>query len=251
MLSEAHTRLHWAYLVTGDYDRATAHADAAAQLAEQSHNVDAQAISRFMLGVLHWEQGDLEQARAVMEEDIAIAASVRSLTPLIGTRADLALLYGEMGEVAHGRELAALARATAEEMLPILREWPHAVQVILALWDDDLEAAREYAATLEEYRTVQRRFGYMPFMWIRVGLAHGELALAQQEYGHAVELMDALYADLTASDIWYLRADVLYIKARALQAQGSTCAQAASETLIQTRSVAERVGSRRVLDQIP
>ena len=251
MLSEAHTRLHWAYLVTGDYDRAIVHAEEAARLAQQSHNLDAQATSHFMLGVVHWERCELAQARAVMEADIAVAESVHSLTPLIGTRADLALLYGEMGDVAHGMELATLARATAEDSLPILQSWPHAVQVMLALRGGDLDAARAYTATLEDYRTVQRRFGYMPFMWIRVGLAHGESALQQGALARAVTLMDALYADLAAADIWYLRADVLHLKARALEEQGPPCTEEASATLAQARSVAERVGSRRVLDQIP
>ena len=245
MLSEAHTRLHWAYLVTGDYNRASVHAQEAAHLADISHNRDAQAISHFMLGMIHWERGELEQARVVMEEDIAVAESVRSLTSLIGTRADLGLLYGEMGDMAHGMELATLARATAEESLSILQSWPRAIQVILALRGGDLDAAQAYAATLEDYRTVQRRFGYMPFMWIRVGLAHGEFALQQGAYAQAVTLMDALYADLAASDIWYLRADVLHLKGRALL--GLHQGEEARGVLQDARYAAETLDSRRAL----
>ncbi len=250
MLSEALMRLHWTYLVTGEYEQAIVHAQEAYRLGVESHNVDAQALSHFMIGFVFWERGEIGKALAVMEEDISIAESVSSLTPLIGTRADLGLLYGELGDVDRGLALADLARSVAEEQLPILRFWPHAVQVSLHLRQGNVAAAEELIATLEDYRTVKTRFGYMPFMWVRVGLAHGEFALQRQAFDQVITLMDALYTDLCEAGIWYLRADVLHLKARALQEQGSPCAKEAGETLAQARSVAERLGSRRMLDQI-
>ncbi len=196
MLSEALMRLHWTYLVTGEYEQAIVHAEEAYRLGVESHNLEAQALSHFMIGFVYWERGQIDQALTVMEEDIAIAESVSSLTPLIGTRADLGLLYGELGDVEHGLALADLARSVAEEQLPILRFWPHAIQVSLHLRQGNVAAAEELIATLADYRTVKARFGYMPFMWIRVGLAHGEFALQMQAYDQAIALMDSLYTDL-------------------------------------------------------
>ncbi len=141
MLSEARMRLHWTYLVAGEYEQAIAHAEEAYSLGVESHNLDAQALSHFMIGFVHWERGQIDQALTTMEEDIAIAESVRSLTPLIGTRADLGLLYGELGDVEHGLALADLARTVAEEQLPILRFWPHAIQVSLRLRQGNVAAA--------------------------------------------------------------------------------------------------------------
>lgn len=245
MLSEAHMRLHWTYLVTGDYDQALAHAEEAYGLGVESNNRDAQALSHFMLGFIYWERGEIERALATMEEDIAIAESVNSLTPLIGTRADLALLYGELGDVERGLALANQARTVAEEQLPILRHWAHAVQVLLHLRQGDLDGAAELMATLTDYRTVKARFGYMPFMWVRVGLAQGEFALAMGEYAQAVALMNVLYADLERAGIWYLRLDVLWLKGRALLGQGNV--DNAREALQDARAAAERLGSRRTV----
>ena len=247
MLSEALMRLHWTYLVTGEYEQAMAHAEEAYRLGVESHNLEAQALSHFMIGFVYWERGQIDQALAVMEEDIVTAESVSSLTPLIGTRADLGLLYGEMGDVEHGLALADLARSVAEEQLPILRFWPHAIQVSLHLRQGNVAAAEELIATLADYRTVKARFGYMPFMWIRVGLAHGEFALQMQAYDQAIALMDSLYTDLTEAGIWYLRPDVLHLKGRALLGQGPCRAEETCLVLEQARAAATKLGSRRAL----
>lgn len=212
MLSEAHMRLHWTYIVTGDYEQAITHAEEAYRLGVESNNLDAQALSHFMLGFIYWERGEIERAIAMMEEDIAIAESVNSLTPLIGTRADLALLYGELGEIEQGVALANQARQVAEEQLPILRYWAQAAQVLLQLRNGDLDSATDLMTTFTDYRIVKERFGYLPFMWVRVGLAQGEFALATGESEKAAALMDALHGDLERAGIWYLRAAVLALR---------------------------------------
>ncbi|MCB9157638.1 MAG: AAA family ATPase [Caldilineaceae bacterium] len=245
MMAEACMRLHWTYLVTGAYEQAVTHAEDAYRLGVESHNIDAQALSHFMLGFIYWERGQVTQALTVMEEDIAVAATVNCLTPLVGTRADLGLLYGELGDVERGLALATLARQTAEEQLPILRFWPHAVQVSLHLRQGDVAAAQELVTALADYRVVKERFGYMPFMWVRVGLAHGEFALAQGAFDQVIALMDALYDDLWEADIWYLRPDVLHLKGRALLALENI--GNAHKVLQEACSAAERLGSQRAL----
>jgi tetratricopeptide (TPR) repeat protein len=250
MLSEALMRLHWTHLVTGEYDQAITYAEEAYRLGVESHNIDAQALSHFMIGFVYWERGQIERALTAMEDDIAIAETVNSLTPLIGTRANLGLLYGELGDVDRGLALADLARATAEERLPILRFWPHAVQVSLHLRQGNVAAAEELVATLADYRTIKARFGYMPFMWIRVGLARGEFALQQGAFDQAVVLMDSLYEDLCGAGIWHLRPDVLHLKGRALLGQGSFHEEEAHEVLLEARAAAEALGSHRALGPI-
>lgn len=248
MLAEAHMRLHWACLVTGDYEEALTQAAEAHRLGVESNNLDAQALSRFMIGFVHWERGQIERALATMEDDIAVAETINSLTPLTGTRAELGMLYGELGDVDRGLALAEQARATAEEQLPILCFWPHAVQVCLHLRRGDTGAAEELIATLDDYQTVKERFGYMPFMWVRVGLAHAAVALERGAYEKAAALVDELLGDLCEANIWYLRPDVLHLKGRALLGQGHV--NGATEALLQARAAAEALGSCRALRPI-
>ena len=87
----------------------------------------------------------------------------------------------------------------------------------------------------------------MPFMWIRVGLAHGELALVQGKFERTVAEMDALYADLATAGIWHLRPDVLHLKGRALLALGATRGEEARQALTDAETAARRLGSRRIL----
>ncbi|MCB0152118.1 MAG: hypothetical protein KDE01_31235, partial [Caldilineaceae bacterium] len=103
-------------------------------------------------------------------------------------------------------------------------------------------------ASLTDYRTLKAQFGYMPFMWVRVGLAQGEFALASGDHAAAIALMDALFRDLDAAGLWYLRPDVLHLKARALLGLGTI--DEAQAVLADARSAAESLGSQRALRPI-
>ncbi|MCB0063032.1 MAG: hypothetical protein KDE19_12995, partial [Caldilineaceae bacterium] len=166
-----------------------------------------------------------------------------------GTREDLALLYGELGEIERGVALADQARQVAEEQLPILVYWAQAAQVLLHLQQGNLDGATELMATLTDYRDVKARFGYLPFMWVRGGLAQGEFARAMGEYGEAVALMDELYRDVASADIWYLRPDLLWLKGQALVNLGSDHTAEGEKMLAQARTTAETLGLRRVPTQ--
>jgi predicted ATPase/DNA-binding XRE family transcriptional regulator len=247
MLSETLMRIHGTYLATGDYEQAIAFSDEAFHLGQESNNLDAQALSRFLIGFVFFEQGQPDQALTIMTETVDVAESVASLTPLASTRAELGWVYGQLGAIDRGLELAHLARSTAEEKLPILQSWPRAILVSLHLLKGDLAAAETIIRTLEDYHEVKYRFGYMPFMWVRVALAKGEFALSQQDFMRAAELMDELYTDLRQTGIRYLLPDVLHLKGQALFEQGSINAEEAYETLIHARAEAEALGSRRAL----
>ncbi|MCB0167200.1 MAG: AAA family ATPase [Anaerolineae bacterium] len=247
MLAETLMRIQWTYLVTGDYDQALTNSDEAFRIGRESNNLDAQALSRFVIGFVYLERGQPDQAIVIMTEAVAVAESVENLTPLTGTRADLGWLYGQLGNVDHGLELAQLAQTTAEAKLPILQSWSRAVLVNLYLLKGDLAAAEAVRATLEPYQAVKQKFGYMPFMWVRVALAEGEFAFSQQDYGRAAQVMDELDADLRDAGIRYLLPDVLHLKARARLKQGLPPIEEAYKMLVRARTEAEALGSRRSL----
>lgn len=81
-------------------------------------------------------------------------------------------------------------------------------------------------------------------MWVRVGLVHGELALHQQAYGQAISLMDALYGDLSDTDIWCLRPEVLHLKELA---QGPAYVEETRLAPDQARAKATKADSLRTL----
>ena len=101
--------------------------------------------------------------------------------------------------------------------------------------------------TLEPYREVKQKFGYMPFMWVHVALAEGEFAYSQQDFIRAAKVMDTLEADLRNAGIRYLLPDVLHLKARALLEQSEDLTEEAYTILVKARAEAEALGSRRSL----
>lgn len=244
MLAETLMRTHWAWLVEGDYQKAVAFSKRARELGQESNNLDAQALSNFLIGFVYLEWGRPDRALTVMEASVALAEQVANLTPLTGTRADLGWVYATLGDVERGLQLAHLAWDTAKKKLPILRFWPHAILVLLRLQQGDVAAAASLADTLADYREVRDRFGYMPFMWVRVALAHAELALAQNRPNETIALLDDLLAALNAAGLRYLLPDALLLKARALR---PTNPAAAADILRQALAAAEALESRRTL----
>ena len=189
----------------------------------------------------------MDKALATMSESVRLARLVENLTPLTGTQADLGWTYGLLGAIDHGFDFACQALATAEEKLPILAAWPQAILVLLYLFRGDIAAGETMSLKLPDYAEIRDGFGYMPFMWIRVGLAKAELAMSKKNYDLAGVLADQICDDLRAGGIRYLRPDVLLLKGRSLLAREPDRVEEAVAILQQARAEAEALGSRRTL----
>jgi hypothetical protein len=202
-----------------------------------------EGLSRVFAGRMYLEQGRLADAIAVMETVIALGQRTANVTALLGTRADLAYAYALLGDLETGLALARQAIAAARG-LDILVPWPRAAAALLYLQQGALDEA---AAELNglDYQTLLRRTGFMPFLWINVGLAAVKLALARREVEPAAALAQQLFADVRASGIVYLTPEVQALHAEALFVQGRL--PQARAALQAARIAALAIGTRRQL----
>jgi len=248
MLAESLSDLSHVFLWQGNFQRAIACSEEAYQLSQSARNLQGQLNSIFMIFIAHQEQGSYDKALSLLEEAVTLGERLSHLPALTGPRAYLGWVYGQLGAVERGLALVQQARALAEEKFPVLRPLSLALLARLHLRQGHLVAAEALLDTVDSYSEIKQHVGFIPHMWIGVGLAMGELALAKGEFHHVAALMDDLYAAMRAAGVRPMLADVLYLKSQALLASDQT--EAAYVTLQEARAEAEALPSRPMLWRI-
>ena len=226
----------------GDYERALLLSEEARQISQAIGNLWGQSFCRMFVGYIYLERGEMARAIETMEECIRLGERAGFMMTQVGTRADLAWIYGTLGAIHRGVVLARLACAQAEQQLPGFRAWALACLARLHLMNGDLAEAE--AAIKAGYATLNPE-DFTTHGPVELPLADAELALAKQAFGHAVAVIEALVARLRKVGMRSFLADALHFKGKALLAQGRV--EAARAAWMEARAEAEALGSRRVL----
>jgi tetratricopeptide (TPR) repeat protein len=192
-------------------------------------------------GNIYMERGDPDRAILCMEESIRLGEQAGFRGVQVGTRADLGWVYGSLGVVDRGRDIARLALAKAVKQLPFWRSWPLAVLARLHTLHGDHAAAAE--AVQEGYAHLSRApFTTAIFL---LPLADAELALATADYARVIAVTDALVAATRQRGARTFIPDALHSRGRALAMQGRL--DEALDVVGAACAQAEELGSRRAL----
>jgi tetratricopeptide (TPR) repeat protein len=245
MLAETLMRMSYSYTVTGRYEEARHYADEALRLGQLSNNLESQAISRSIVGVTYLDRGEIEQGLSIMEEAVRLGEQVGSVTALGGARSDMGWVYGWLGNPVRGLEIAQTAVDWLKAHVPLVSAWAMASYARLLVQMGRLDEATSAMAETGSYQAQQKRAGFMPFLWVRTGLAEAELAIAQERYAEGVSIMENLASDMERAGVKYLLSDVHYTRACALLALKRI--DEAERSLAQAHTEATALGSRRVL----
>ncbi len=233
------------FFAVGEYDRAIAAADEARRLSESIGNLWGQAFCRMFVGMIYFERGDPATAIVTMTDCIRLAAQAGLVMGLVGTRSDLAWIYGVLGATATGLDTGRLAQAIAEQRLPVFKPWALGGLARLQVMHGDLAAAE--ASVAEAYSGLDLD-DLSTHGAVHVPMADAELALAKHDHARAARVTDELIARLRKVGMRSFLADALFLKAKALLAQGQV--EAAGRVLNAARAEAESLGSRWMLWQI-
>jgi tetratricopeptide (TPR) repeat protein len=243
MQAENLARRSVGYFFAGDYYRTIAVSEEVDWLDYALHHPAVRASSRFLVGNAYFECGMYGQAVSKMQEALTIAEQYNNLGVLVGTRADLGWIYGSLGDIDRGLELAKLAREKARSHIPHLEPWALAVLARLAVLRGDLNEARELCGQMDyQIMLPDQSMAMAPML---AALAACEFALATRDFARALEVTDELYAHLTANGMRAFRVHTLYLKSHALVALQQE--QAAWDLLQMARAEAE---SQRALHSL-
>ncbi|MBI3243398.1 MAG: AAA family ATPase [Chloroflexi bacterium] len=231
------------YILSGHYDQAVAAADEAMSISRAIDNQWGQASSRVYISYVYLDRGETDQAMQIMQEAMRLGEQTGLLFASIIPATDLAWVHASLGAVEQGLALARRAQALEEKVqLPFLRAYPFVALARLRLTQGDLAAAE---AALRDLKSKLPKEGMRWFIPMFMPLIEGELALAHHDSQRALTLMNEQIDYLKRTETHFFASDALHLKAKALLALG--LADEAWEALVQARTAAEQVGSRRSL----
>jgi class 3 adenylate cyclase/tetratricopeptide (TPR) repeat protein len=236
--SEAEARFN-----AGDYDKALECSTQALQMSEKIGNLWGQAYNRMLIGFVQVDRGEIGQAIQLCNEAILLGDQGSLLASTIGTRSDLAWIYGRYGAIGKGFTLIEEALVATEAKQPDWKDLPLAIKVRLHLLNGNVQSAEKIVGPLP-LRPIPIPYSRYTIL---ICLANAELALAQNDPVRALALVEDLLvqvAPLTRVDIPEVmcrKADILIELERLEEAH---------QILTEARSAAERLGSKHDLLQI-
>jgi tetratricopeptide (TPR) repeat protein len=243
MLTDNLTSSGMGHYLLGELEQARQAIGEASRISHGIGNLWGIGLSRSMSACVLYECGEYGQAIAAVEAVIQLAERIGMRVVLAGERAELVWLYAMVGDKTRAYELARQARANAGEQLPShFRAWALATLARLEIRRGNLAQAE--ADLRENYASLDLRQLELPTPSI-TPLVDGELALARQDYGRAIAVVDELMIRLNNFGVRVYVPHALLIKAKARLAQGQT--EAAYAALAEARALDEVIGLRRAL----
>ncbi len=247
MLADSHSSAAIVHFLLGEYDESIRTAEQARRISESIHNLWGESYSRWVIGQVYADRGEVGKAVQTMEECVALGDQAGFVGATVGVSTDLAYLYGWLGLFEEGQTAARRALDAARVGLASWLGWPMAVSICLDAWRGDLDAARAGLAEIERavsdsvFMEFPLSVLYLDLARVQVGLALGELPAVRRALDHGDEYF-------ARTEIRAYRPDALYLRARAFLAEGRQ-AEALS-ALKEAHAAATALGSRRVLWQI-
>ncbi len=232
------------YTFAGEYDQAIVASQEALQISQAIGNLWGQAQSREKIGKISWERGQPSRAIAEMEDSIRMGELSRYFWPVVMTGTELSLVYGRLGAIERGLEIAQRALTVAETQFPLYRTFVLGALTQLHLLAGNLNEAE---AAIDLGKKDPNREAY-PAYFVFFRLADGEFALRQGDGGRALTVTEALLTDLRQFGMRSPMPDVLHLQGQAMLRLGQE--SAARDRLLEARAEAEAIGSRWLLWQI-
>jgi tetratricopeptide (TPR) repeat protein/transcriptional regulator with XRE-family HTH domain len=240
MLADCLSHTCTVYLYAGHFEEAIAFSQEAYEISQSASNLWGQAYSRNLVGNAFWELGKPDSAIEMMEESIRLAELANFPVPHVMTRANLAVVLGELGAVERGLPLAHAALEVAERLVPVFRFHALTSLAQLYLLQGDLSTAEMYLQ-----RAKSDELGKPLIFYLLTLLFDVELALRSGDLDRANHVLDQVLHDLRHFGIRFFLAKALHLQAKTLLAQGQD--EAARTVLQEARAEAASIGSRVAL----
>ncbi|MCB9076359.1 MAG: AAA family ATPase [Anaerolineaceae bacterium] len=237
---DALSKLMGIHVYMGQYEPALALSAEAYQISQAINNVWGQWQSRAFTGYVYWERGQPDQALLVLEDIIRLGEQGGYPFPLTYSRAQLALVYGDLGLIERGLALARLA-LEADAQFPMFRVHILAVLAQLHLRQGQLTEAQ---ALVDQARLDPLRAAH-PVWALYLPVVEAELAVQQEDYAQALDVTAAYLTTLDHHAIRLYRLPTLYRRGQALLGQNQP--DAAGDCWLEARAAAEEMGARRWL----
>jgi DNA-binding SARP family transcriptional activator/predicted ATPase len=186
MLLDSMSMTSNAHIFAGEYQQAMALSDEAFQISASTNNLWGQSFSRLLVCWAYWESGWPDQALAMANETVRLGKLAGFLASEVLGGGNLAAIYGNLGALEQGKEVARQAVLAAETHFPYFRCHPLGILAHLHLLSGNLAEA---TAVVEEGRNDPYAAAH-PAWVIRLYMAEVKLAFQQGDFERTITLAD-------------------------------------------------------------
>jgi tetratricopeptide (TPR) repeat protein len=230
----------------GKYAEAITSGQEACALSSKLGNVWGQSFAQYSLPPVYWDQGDPDQALAIIQESLRLGELAGFVSPEVECRVYCAIVYDGLGMSGRGLELVEQASRLATTRLELLTGYAFTTWAQLLLRQDQLVQARTLLQQAQQDVFVQAHPTIS--VWSEVEVTEAELALRQGDFARALALTGQAIPFLRQIGLRPKLARALYLQGQAWLAQEQT--DAARACWREARAEAEAIGSRWMLWQI-
>ncbi|MCQ3973781.1 MAG: hypothetical protein DPW09_10085 [Anaerolineae bacterium] len=228
--------------LTGNYQQALTEAEEASRISQSIGNVWGHAGGLHSSCYVYLESGKPGQAIEALKEAIHLGERGGLSVFLPFGRSALGWVYSTLGAFEPGVALCRQARVEVVDVPPALRPWVLAMIALAEILNGNLADAE---ATIRESEIGLRMENLTYSGSVFVFLSKVQLGLARSDTLRDIAHLDNQVAFLEHAGVRTFLPDALYLKSKALLAQGR--AEEAREGLAQARAKAEAIGSQRSL----
>lgn len=228
----------------GEYDKAVGFALEGLSIGEAIHNRWAQAFGLTTLAFIYFDRGEVNKSIETMQASLPLAREVGFLISITGLTQILALTYADLGDAPRG--LAILdSQDSSNQKLANWEKSSLALRAQIYVRYGDIAHAHALVKASQAYPELGAP---SPFQVGATLLAETEVALAEEDYSHALEASQKLLAQTGERGARYYVVYLKYLNGLALWRVGR--AGEAEEILLDARTSAEDNQARRHLWRI-
>jgi serine/threonine protein kinase len=233
-----------AYL-RGDYEHVLRLSTEILDLSQSIGNKWGEVYGRWLLGYIYYDYGQPAKAIEVMQEGIRFSYEARFNSPGVFMKAGLGWIYGDLGAIDKGFEIIQSSLEKTENVVLNMDVDLLCSLAYLHHLKGDIETADELLQKVRAEINVEEPHT-MVVLWLM--LSSAEVMLAKQNYTQLIDFVDDSVHRLNRLRIGPFVPDMLYLKGKALVAQGNL--DEAQHVFAEAQTKAEALNSRRILWRI-
>jgi tetratricopeptide (TPR) repeat protein len=231
-------------LAAGELGRALQLSDEALSIGRSTNNSSGVSFAQTLRGFVFMHRGEVSQGLQALREAVEAGEAGNNAYSMTGTRAEHGWALACTGAIEDGLGLARLAVDEAARHFQSARDWTAAILARIYLMSGDLPSAQAALPQSDFELTDEHLAEAAMFGGVAVGMAAGELALAQGRTDLARRSVDRLITHLQRLGARLYLADALRLQGKLLLAEGRV--EAAHQALLDAREAAVASGSRFV-----
>jgi len=236
MLADNLATTSLAYLSIGEFNKALDFSEKAYQLSKSIDNIWGMSYSRYGVGMVYWERGDVDYTIRLMEETIALGEQADFAVVQIMNRWFLAWIYSTLGDFDKGFAIADEVLAQEKTFSPLWLRYSAPLLAELYILTGDLVKAEELITQAEEVDEEMNPI--FVYFYLR---SKSRIALAKGSFMDALNLArEIITMAQTSGSLYYL--EDFYFHGQVLLEMGHD--DESYEALIAARDQAKEQGSR-------